>query len=79
LSAWEVIRFEVYEYRELDGERVLVLHRISGHGKSGLDLGHMRTKGASLFYLRDGKVTRAVNYWDRERALADLGVAPEGG
>ncbi|MBA2342115.1 MAG: hypothetical protein H0V85_01480, partial [Thermoleophilaceae bacterium] len=37
----------------------------------------MRTKSANLFEIRDGKVTRLVTYWDRERALEDIGVGAE--
>jgi ketosteroid isomerase-like protein len=78
LSAWEEYRAEAEEYRELDGERVLVLDRYSGHGKtSGLEIGQLRAEGAALFHLRDGKVRRLVIYWDRDRALADLGLAPD--
>jgi ketosteroid isomerase-like protein len=80
LDAWEGFRYEAEEYRELDGERVLVLTDYSGRGKtSGLELGQMRAKGAHLFHVRDGKITRLVRYWDRDRALADLGLAAEGG
>jgi ketosteroid isomerase-like protein len=80
LKTWETFRAEPDEYRELDGERVLVLARFSGRGKtSGLELGQMRTNGAALFHLRGGRVTRLIIYWDSERALADLGLAPKAG
>jgi ketosteroid isomerase-like protein len=75
LSAWEDLRVVVEEYRELDGERVLVLTHASGRGRtSGLVLGEMRTGGANLFHVRGGKVTRLAVYPNRERALADLGL-----
>ena len=79
LAAWKDWRAEVEEIRELDSERVLALTRRGGRGKtSGLDLGHMRSEGASLYHVRGGKVVRNVFYLDRDRALADLGLAPEG-
>ena len=50
----------------------------SGRGKaSGLEVGQLRTNEAHLFHVRDGKVKRLVHYFDRERALADLGLTPE--
>ena len=78
LGAWEGYRTEVDEYRELDGERVLVLVHLSGRGKtSGLETGQLRAKGATLFHVSGGKVTRLVIYFDRERALADLGLSEQ--
>jgi ketosteroid isomerase-like protein len=80
MSAWEDWRVYVDDYRELGSERVLVLEDRSARAKqSGLRIGEMsgatRSKGASLFHLRDGKVTRFVTYFDRDRAVADLGLA----
>ena len=76
LSAWDNFRPEVEEYRELDEERVLVLVRLRGHGKtSGVDLEEMQAKAAALYHVRDGKVTRLVVYADRDSAFADLGVS----
>ena len=76
LNAWEGHRIDVDEYRELDDERVLVLIHRTGLGKSsGLGLGHMQTKGANLFHVRDDRVTRLVLYFDPRRALADLGLS----
>lgn len=46
-----------------------------GRGKaSGLEV---EGRGAVLFEIRDGKVKRLVRYFDRDRALADLGLRPE--
>jgi ketosteroid isomerase-like protein len=79
LSTSQDARIEADEYRELDRERILVLTRGIGRGKkSGLELRQMETQGAHLFHVRLGKVTRFVAYWDRDRALADLGLGPEG-
>ena len=76
--AWEGIRSETEEYRELDGERVLVLDRRVGRGKtSGLELGRVRTGGATLWQLLDGRVVKLVIYLDRDHALADLGLETE--
>jgi ketosteroid isomerase-like protein len=78
MDAWEDFRLEVDEYRELDDQRVLVLVRRSGRGRtSGLEIGPLRSRGAGLFHVRGGKVTRLVFYSDGERALADLGLDPE--
>jgi ketosteroid isomerase-like protein len=75
LDAWEGYRIEADEYRELDDERVLVLTRYGGRGKtSGLEIGQMRTKGANVFHIRDGRVAKLVQYNDRDHALADLGL-----
>jgi hypothetical protein len=81
LSAWEGYRVEAEEYRVLDEERVLVLLDAFGHGKaSGLDLPETTRgrKGANVFDIREGGVTRLAVYFDYHRALADLGLAAEG-
>jgi ketosteroid isomerase-like protein len=75
LSAWEDYRVEAEEYRELDGERVLVLIHHRGRGKtSGLEIEGLRTQAATLWHIRDGNVMQLVAYWDRDRALTDLGL-----
>jgi len=75
LSAWEHYRVAGKDFRELDDGRVLVFNVIGGRGKgSGLDVAHTETKGANLFDVRDRRVTKLVLYWNRDRALADLGL-----
>jgi ketosteroid isomerase-like protein len=72
LDAWEELRFEGEEYRELDDERVLVLDHRIGRGKgSGVEV---TTKGATVCHIREGRATQLVSYWNRGRALADLGL-----
>jgi ketosteroid isomerase-like protein len=79
LSAFDDLRVFADEYRELDDQQVLVLVHRTGRGKSsGVDVGEFQPRGAVVFSVREGSVIRAVNYYDRERALADLGLAPEG-
>jgi ketosteroid isomerase-like protein len=76
LSAWDDWRVREISYRELDGERILALVDFAGRGRaSGMDAATLHGRGANLLYLRDGVVTRFVAYWDRERALADVGLA----
>ena len=40
---------------------------------SGMDVRATPGLGASLFHVRDGRVTKRLVCWDRDRALADLG------
>ena len=78
LRAWGDFRAEPQEYREIDGDRILVFVHNSGRGRtSGLEL--EQRSAANLFELRDGKVTRLVIYLERENAFADLGLTPDTG
>jgi ketosteroid isomerase-like protein len=73
LGAWNDWRIEAEDFRELDGERILVLTRRAGRGKrSGLQVSE---PAANLIHLRDGRVTRLVFYWERDRALSDLDLS----
>jgi ketosteroid isomerase-like protein len=67
------------DYRELDGDRVLILMQHRGHGRaSGLGDKEVRTEGANVAHIRDGVVVQLDLYWDRDRALDDLGLSREG-
>jgi ketosteroid isomerase-like protein len=79
LSAFKDFRARAEEYHELDGGRVLVLHEWSGHGRtSSLSVDRIKAKSATLFHIREGKVTKLVAAWDRDRALAELGLSSKG-
>jgi ketosteroid isomerase-like protein len=73
LASWEDFRAVAEEFRDIGDDRVLVLMRNGGRGKgSGIDVGLTTTRGANVFTVHDGKVTRLVAYADRDGALADL-------
>jgi ketosteroid isomerase-like protein len=76
LRAWQDYRVEVSDFRELDDERVLALVHFRASGKTSAV--EVDQEGAEVFHLRGDRVTRLVAYWDRDRALADLDLAPEG-
>ena len=68
----EDVRGEAEEYRELDAEHVLALGRGFGRGKlSGVPAS---ARNAEVFEVHEAKVTRVVVYYERDRALADLGL-----
>ena len=76
LSAWKDFRHAADAYRALDVERVLVLFHFSGRGKtSGLEIEQAGSEAAGLFYIRHGKVTRIVLYFDRDAALEAVGLS----
>jgi ketosteroid isomerase-like protein len=79
LSAWDALRTDAEEFRELDDGRVLVLLRNKGRGReSGIEIDEISTKAANVFTVREGKVTSLILYWDRDRAIAELGLSGTG-
>ena len=75
LSEWNGFHANADEIRELDAERVLVFGRMRGRGRLSGAVGD--TEIVNLFHIRNNKVTRLILYSSRERAFADLGLAPE--
>jgi len=75
---FEDVSAEAEEYRELDASHVLVLARGFGRGRrSGVSASPdspFSSRVAEVFEVHGGKVTRIVVYYDRDRALADLGL-----
>jgi hypothetical protein len=75
LAAYDDFSATAETYREIDVRRVLVLVRFNGRGRaSGSEIGSMDTRNASVYEIESGVVRRLALYWDRDRALADLGL-----
>jgi uncharacterized protein len=73
LHGWEDWRCEAEEL-VVHGEHVIALCRYWGRGRgSGASVD---TKGAHVWTLRSGKVIRLEIFATRERALAEVGLAP---
>jgi ketosteroid isomerase-like protein len=75
VDAYDDFSVTAQDYREVDELRVLVLVQFRGRTKSsGLELGQIAGRNASVLHIEDGTVRRLALYWDRDRALADLGL-----
>ena len=75
LTSWGEFQVVADEYRELDRERALELVHRRARGKtSGLDVVEPTATGAIVYHVRDRRAFRLITYWDRDRALADLGL-----
>ena len=78
LRGWKDFHATPEEYLVVDDSQILVLVVNSGRGRtSGLDFEQRSV--ANFFEIQGGKVTKLVIYWDRNRALADLGLDRKGG
>ena len=76
LSVWRDYRSVAEGYRELDDGSVLVPTAFSARGRtSNIQVRQVLARGASVMHLHDGKVTKLAIYFNRERALADLGLS----
>jgi ketosteroid isomerase-like protein len=73
VNAWDGLTADPEEFREIDDGRILVLLHNSGRGReSGIELEEISAKSANVFTIREGRVTKLVLYWDRDRAIEDL-------
>jgi ketosteroid isomerase-like protein len=84
-SSWERGDFSSAAWADPKVDYVMAVGPAPGRWRGLAGMAHawrdflMRTESATLFHLRDGKVVRLVVYRERERAFADLGLAPGAG
>ena len=71
LQGWESFHTRAEEFRDL-GDAVLAINTFGGEGRtSGLQ---PDARGATVWTIRDGRVTRLALYAGVENAFADLGI-----
>ena len=72
LNAWDDFRLVADEFRELDEERVLVLDQPRGRGQSSGSTS--AEESHPCFTSPTAGRSTSPSLWDRDRALADLGL-----
>jgi ketosteroid isomerase-like protein len=71
-AMWEEHRSEPQEIRAVDVDRVLLVSVERFKGRDGIELA---APFASIFTLRDGKVSRWQAFWDQQKALKAAGLS----
>ena len=75
LDSFEGLHADVEEYTEAAGDRVFTWSRWTGRGRgSGIDAEWWL---ATVFTLREGRVIRAEEYFDRTEALRAVGLSEQ--
>ena len=71
-SVWDDFRIEIDDLREVDGERAVVIYRVTGTARgSGVPLD---TRTGQVWTIQDGKVSRNDSYSDPREALEAVGL-----
>ena len=71
-ETWEEHHSEPEEFRVIDDERVLYLSVDHFRGRDGIEI---HQPSATLFTLREGKVTRMQAFWERKTGLEAAGLS----
>jgi ketosteroid isomerase-like protein len=71
-EAWEEHRSEPEELRAIDHERVLLLSIDHFRGRDGIEVSQ---PSATVWTLRDGRITRMQTFWERMTALKAVGLS----
>jgi ketosteroid isomerase-like protein len=75
LAVWDDLTATAEEYRDsMTAACSSSTAEVDKRKTSGFEIDEVRTKGATLWHVRDGTVARLRVSWDRDRALADLGL-----
>jgi len=74
LDPWTTYHAREERIEDLGGGRILWLGQDTGRRSDGT--GEIAMASSAIWTVKDGKVTEAVFYADRARALRDAGLAP---